>query len=145
MNKILPKTIDNNYQGSKLALFVFYLITVIALVRSLIHMLSPDSEAQSIATIPLDSYASTAAATVIYLFSVWGLSQLLMGFFYVLASLKYKALLPLMYTEYTGRFIIGHLKPIAITGTAPEGTMNLPMALLSLAMLALSLYQPKKK
>ncbi len=42
-------------------------------------MFAPDGGAQSIATIPLDSYTANGADTVILIFSYWGLSQLIIG------------------------------------------------------------------
>ena len=86
INLILPEIIDNTYRGRKIALWFFYLITIITIVRSLIHTFSADGGAQSIATIPLDTYSNEAARTVILIFSFWGLSQLIMGIFYTLVA-----------------------------------------------------------
>ena len=66
-------------------------------VRSLIHLLKDDGGAQSIANIPLDQYSEHAANGIIAVFSLWGLSQLIMGIFYVIIALKYKSMIPLMY------------------------------------------------
>ena len=123
INLILPEIIDNTYRGRKIALWFFYLITIITIVRSLIHTFSADGGAQSIATIPLDTYSNEAARTVILIFSFWGLSQLIMGIFYTLVAFRYKSLIPLMYIfiffEYSFRVVLGHLKPISTIGTPP--------------------------
>ena len=55
---IFPKTIDNNYRGNAISLILFIPITVVTVARSLIHIYAEDGGAQSIATIPLDSYSS---------------------------------------------------------------------------------------
>ena len=73
LERLLPKTIDNRYRGHPLALWVFVPITVITLVRSLIHMFRADGGAQSIATIPLDSYPEAAAVAGVVIFALWGL------------------------------------------------------------------------
>lgn len=126
--KILPKEINDNYRGRKIALYFFYLFTIMTVVRSLIHMFAPDGGAQSIATIPLDTFTDEGSSTVILIFSLWGLSQLLMGIFYVIVSWRYKALIPLMYIfifiEYVMRLVLSILKPIETTGTAPGGVVN---------------------
>ncbi len=126
--KILPKEINDDYRGTKIALYFFYLFTIMTVIRSLIHMFAPDGGAQSIATIPLDTFTNGGSSTVILIFSLWGLSQLIMGIFYVIVSWRYKALIPLMYIfifiEYLMRLILGILKPIVTTGTAPGGVVN---------------------
>lgn len=125
---ILPKNITNTYTGHPLALYGFYLITTITIIRSLIHIFAPDGGAQSIATIPLSTYSPDSANTVILMFALWGISQLLLGILFLIIAFRYKALIPLMYlfifTEYTLRLIVGFMKPITLTGTAPGSIGN---------------------
>jgi len=45
------------------------LLTVITIGRSLAHIFLPDGGAQSIATIPLDSFTTNGEATVIHIFA----------------------------------------------------------------------------
>ncbi|MCL1803069.1 MAG: hypothetical protein FWG30_05420 [Eubacteriaceae bacterium] len=145
LSLVLPKTITNDYKGKKAALNFFYFATAITIVRSLIHMLAPDGGAQSLATIPLDHYSHPAKATIIYLFGTWGLSQLIMGVFYLIVAVRYKSLVPLMYIfiafEYFMRIVIGRMKPIALTGTAPGAMGNLPFLMIAVLMFALSVSQ----
>ncbi len=126
--KVLPKEINNDYKGRKIALYFFYFFTILTIVRSLIHIIAPDGGAQSIATIPLDTFTEEGASTIILIFSLWGLSQLIMGIFYVIVNWKYKSLIPLMYIfifiEYFMRFVLGILKPIETTGTAPGAIID---------------------
>ena len=141
--KVLPKVIDNQYKGSIIAKQVFLLITILTVIRSLIHVLAPDGGAQSIATIPLDTYTQAGAASVIMIFSLWGLSQLLMGVVYLVVYLRYKSLIPAMYVlliaEYIMRIVIGMMKPIETVGTAPGGAGNWIIVPLCIIMLVLSL------
>ena len=145
---ILPKTIDNEYKGNPISKYVFLFLTVITIVRSLIHIFAADGGAQSIATIPLDSYTSAGAATVIMTFSLWGLSQLLMGVVYGVVYLRYKSLIPAMYVlliiEYIMRIIIGIMRPIVTAGTAPGGIGNYILVPLCVIMLLLSLIKSRK-
>ena len=146
---LLPDVIDNKYHGMKIAQYAFLLITAATIVRSLIHVFAPDGGAQTIATIPLDSYSTAAAAAVILMFSYWGLSQLLMGFVYLGVALKYKSLIPAMYVllmfEYAMRFVIGQMKPIVTTGTAPGSIGNWIMVPVCAVLLVLSLVKAKQK
>lgn len=146
--KLLPVVVDNQFRGIKLSQYAFLLITAATIVRSLIHVFAPDGGAQSIATIPLESYSPQAAATVILMFSLWGLSQLLMGFVYLGVYLKYKSLIPMMYllltVEYAMRIVIGQMKPIVTSGTAPGSIGNWIMVPVCVVLLALSLFQSRR-
>ena len=81
-------------------------------------------------------------------FSLWGLSQLLMSFIYVVVYLKYKSLIPAMYVllifEYIVRIVIGIMKPITTAGTAPGVIGNYILIPLCIIMLVLSLIKNKK-
>ena len=76
---ILPPVITNVFPGRRLALWLFVPLMVVTLWRSQHHLLAGDGGAQSIAHIPLDAYSEPAAATVVGLFALWGLSQLILG------------------------------------------------------------------
>ena len=142
---IFPKTIGNTYSGNIIPKILFYIVILFTIVRSLIHIFAHDGGAMSIATIPLDKYPSAAANTVIYLFGVWGLSQLIMGVFYLIVSLRYKSLIPLMYIfvafEYAMRLVIGHMKPVVTAGTAPGAVGNYILIPLALTMFFLSIWK----
>lgn len=144
---VLPKEINNDYKGKKIALYMFYLITIITVVRSLIHMFAPDGGAQSIATIPLDTFTKEGVSTVILMFSLWGLSQLILGIFFVLVCWRYKSLIPLMYIfifiEYFMRLILGTLKPIETSGIAPGGAANFIFIPIAIILFMLSINSRK--
>ena len=146
--RLLPDAIDNQYQGLKIAQYVFLILTIATLVRSLIHIFAPDGGAQSIATIPLASYPVDAAAAVILMFSLWGLSQLLMGIVYLVVYFKYQSLIPAMYVlmiaEYVMRIVIGQMKPIFTSGTAPGSIGNWIMVPVCVGLLAMSLIRSKR-
>ena len=140
---IFPETADNNYQGSKVAFYVFVLIVFVTLVRSCIHIFAPDGGAQSIAGFPLDTYSMAASSMVILTFSLWGASQLLMGLIYLVVLLRYRSLIPLMYVlifiEYLSRVLLGIFKPVVSTHVVPGAVGDYIMIPLALIMLFLSL------
>jgi hypothetical protein len=126
--RVLPATVTNEYQGARFALWFFVALTAFTLIRSLIHIVAPDGGAQSIATIPLDSFSPNGAAAVIHLFGLWGLSQLVVGSLYVVALARYRSLIPLLYllaiVEYAVRLLLTVAKPMQIAGTAPGAVGN---------------------
>ena len=140
---LFPNSIDNDYKGNMAPMYLFYMVTTFTVVRSLIHIISPDGGAQSIATIPLHLYSKEASDTIIHMFAEWGLSQLLFGLFYIAVLIKYKSLIPLMYLflvlEYSTRLLLSFYKPFALEGQAPGGIGNYVLVPLFILMFILSL------
>ena len=150
INKVFPKTIDNNYKGFKIALYVFYILTVVTLWRSQHHLFAADGGAQSIASIPLDTFTNNGEMAVIGIFSLWGLSQLIIGFIYLATALRYKSLIPFMYLlmffEYLMRgFYIGNFKPIPTVDTALGAILNIILVIAVPILFILSVVQTNKK
>ena len=65
LERLFPAHFDNNFRGYNSALWVFYAFTVLTIWRSQHHLFASDGGAQSIATIPLDSYSAAGASTVV--------------------------------------------------------------------------------
>ena len=103
----------------------------------------PEGGAQSIATVPLDQYSSGAESSVISTFALWGLSQLLIAIVMLIAALRYRSTIPLLYSllivEYVGRIYIGIFKPLETLQTPPGATGSLVILGASLVGLLLSL------
>ena len=72
-NTIFPESANNNYKGYNIAKYVFFII-FFTLVRSCIHLFTPDGGAGIIAG--LDT-SRELGQNLISIFSIWGLSQLL--------------------------------------------------------------------
>ncbi len=84
IEKLLPRKVTNEYRGHPLAKWVFAALTLITLGRSLVHMFAEDGGAQSIASIALDAFSTGGADSVITVFGLWGLSQLIIGLLFVI-------------------------------------------------------------
>ena len=148
LEQIFPKQELNNYQGKTIAKWVFIAMAIMTLARSLAHIVLPDGGAQSIATIPLDDFTASGAKVVVGMFAQWGLTQIMFGLLYVIVLWRYQSLIPLMWLfiffEWSGRLILGFVKPFEIAGTAPGAIGNLLISLLALIMFVLSLAPGKK-
>ncbi len=145
---LFPKHFDNQYRGHTIALWFFYVITAVTLWRSQHHLLSADGGAQSIATIPLDTYSLGASSTIVGVFALWGLSQLIIGLLYLLAALRYKSMIPVFYLLGVGEYamrasFIGYFKPVETMGDAPGAIANIPFMIVFSVMLVLSLWNKK--
>jgi len=138
---LLPSSFDHNFDGHPASLWLFGLITTVSLGRSLTHIFLPDGGAQSIATVPLSQYSSGAESSVISVFALWGLSQLLIAIVMLIAALRYRSMVPLLYlflvVEYSARICIGIFKPLETLQTPPGAIGNL--VLFGAAMLGMFL------
>lgn len=145
-NRIFPKTVNNNYKGSNLALWIFILLAIVSTVRSMIHFLATDGGAGSIAGLDI----SKGAENIIFTFSLWGLSQLIYAFIQLLIAFRYRILIPLFYLilffETIGRMTVGHMKPpVLLHGTPPGGIANYIILPLSVILFILSMKTRKKE
>ena len=144
IDKLLPQPVTNQYQGHPLAKWVFVALTIITIGRSLVHMFAADGGAQSIASIALDTFSEGGANTVITVFALWGLSQLIIGLLYMVVLWRYQSLITLMYVifsfEYFMRLAAGVYSPgLEKLATAPGEIGNFIFLPLGLLMLWLSL------
>jgi hypothetical protein len=118
---------------------------VVATTRSLIHVLAPDSGAQSIASMDI---RVTGGRNIIGLLGQWGGGQLLESLLIWTVLGKYRGLVPLMLTTVTLeqglRVGIGQAKPLE-TEHAPPGAASWGVLPLAAAALAWSLMPPRER
>jgi hypothetical protein len=142
---ILPARADNTLRGSQIPFYLFILVASIGVVRSCIHIFSADGGAGSIAGMNL---AVTGANEVVFAFALWGAEQLIYALLQWIVILRYRSLIPLMWAiqflETLGRILVGHLKPVTFAHTPPGAYQNYIYLVLSLLMLALSLWSGYK-
>jgi hypothetical protein len=138
MKLFFPEFFDNKVRFKKIFLYLFVLITAVTLGRSLVHVFAPDGGANSIATIIVFIGNPDPNQVIYFVFSLWGLSQLIIAILYVISLIKYRSMIPLFYVliwfEYLFRILIGRvLKPMSdnvLSGTAPGEIGNYAFAVL---------------
>lgn len=143
MNRLLPQLVDNTCHGYKLALWLFALLLILKVIIGLNSVFNGYSVASSADGIPLDTYSPAAAQTVVSVFAIWGFAQLVFCSLGLLALIRYRSLIPLMFAlflvEHLGRKLILQFLPIVRTGTPPGFYVNLVLLALMVVGLALSL------
>jgi hypothetical protein len=143
LERIFPKCIDNRYRGYRAALWLLYGLTFVNVAIALVAIFRKDGGAQSADRIPLDTYGVAAAQAVIGVVAFLGLAKLLMGLLSVLALIRYRALVPLMYlvlvVDYLAHKGIGWMKPILRDGTHVGGYVTLILFGMSVVGLVLSI------
>lgn len=149
IEKLFPKQANNNYQGSMLAQYTFYLLMAMYTFRSFVHFATDDGGINRIASIIVFPFAEGAADpnnAIYMLASLWGSAQLLMLFIFCVCIWRYRNLLPLLWLtvviEVTMRMIAGILHPLDASyyeHVPPGSTINLPLLAIAIIMLVLSL------
>jgi hypothetical protein len=142
---IFPDRIDNTYRGHKAALWLFGALLLMRAAIGVNSIINGYSVASSADGIPLDTYGPDAAQTVVTLFALVGLTALIICVLGVLALVRYRAMVPLLYVllllEYLARKLILYLMPIVKTGTSSALFVNLVLLTLMIAGLALSVWR----
>jgi hypothetical protein len=142
-NQLLPRQIDNTYRGYRLALWLFAVLVLVKVAMSLNCIFNGRTVAISADGIPLDAYPSAAAQTIVALFAIWGLAHLMFSAVSVVVLIRYRNMVPLMFTllllEHLGRRLTLYFIPLVRTGTPPGFFVNLALLTVMLVGLALSL------
>jgi hypothetical protein len=97
--------------------------------------------------IPLDTYTPAAARTVLSLFALLALANLMIALFGVVVLVRYRSLIPLFFVifllHHVGRRLILEWMPIERVGTPPGFGINLALLALTVVGLVLSLVSRK--
>jgi hypothetical protein len=143
-NHLLPRSIDNTYRGHKLALWLFGLVVFMKAAMSLNSIFNGYLVASSADGLPLDTYPSAAARTIVSLFAIWGLGHFMICLLCILVLVRYRGMIPFMFAlllvEHLSRRLIFQFMPIVRTGTPPASAINLVLLALMIVGLALSLW-----
>ena len=143
LSRVTPRSFDNTYRGHRLALWLFGIILLMKTAIALGTIFNGRTAAQTADGIPLDSFGAAAAAAVVSLFAIWGLAQLVISLIGVLALVRYRAMVPLMFVlflfEHVMRRVIFVVLPIPRDGAAPGFAINMTLLAVMAVGLALSL------
>ena len=145
---LFPSKLNNQYEGSKIALYGLYPIFAIYIFRSLVHFLAENSGLVGIATIKVFPISDGLNPNnIIYFFaSLWGATQVSLTIVLLILFIKYKNLIPLIYLicllDQCLRLISGYLHPLGedyYINTPPGVISNIPVLLYLILMFYLSL------
>lgn len=144
ISKLLPSD-PREYHGQPFAWWVAVAYLSILTIRSLVHLLSSDGGAASIAT--MDT-SGGSGDNIIALFGQWGASQLLFAAVLWTLLLRYGGLTPFVLlvclAEPFLRALSGHLKPVQTLGTAPGESLNWMVVPLLVVVLYFSLRERRR-
>lgn len=97
MNQLLPRTADNNFQGYKIALWIFALVLLAFAAMSLNSIFNGHFVAIHADGLPLDTYSPAGAQAVVSFYATWGVTQLTIVTVGIFVLARYRALVPLVF------------------------------------------------
>jgi hypothetical protein len=149
LNRLFPRQFDNAYHGSRLALWLLGLLLAMKAAMSLNSIFNGRLVASSADGIPLDSFTPAGAQTVVAMFAIWAVAQLVICLLGVLALVRYRSMVPmilaLILLEHASRKLVLLFIPVARTGSPPAGMVNLVLFTVEVVGLALALRSPKDR
>ena len=142
---VFPQTIDNNYRGHRIALWLFVPLVLLNLGIGFNSIFFTHMVASSADGIPLDSFPPLAAQTVVKLFALLGLSRLMIALLCILIFVRYRAMIAFMYIvlllqHLGGKFIIFYNSSPSV-GTLTANIVNTLLVTLMVLGLILSLWR----
>jgi hypothetical protein len=142
---LLPKSFDNNYRGHKLALWIFGLFVLMKCVIGVNSIINGRVVMTSADGIPLDTYPSAAAQSLVAIWALLGLSHIILGVLGIVALVRYRSMTPFLFALFLlqhlgGRLILDYI-PLVRIGAPPAFAVNLIQLSLLILGLALSLWR----
>lgn len=145
VGELLPRRMDNEYRGHKLALWLFGLVIATKSTQSLAIIFNGYATVRDADGIPLDSFTPVAAQTVVAIFAQGSLWRLFFCLLCVLVLLRYRSALPLMFgllaLNYLAAQLVLVFVPLPRVGTPPGPLVNLTLFVVMLIGLGLSLWR----
>ncbi|HXV40100.1 MAG TPA: hypothetical protein VD701_03950 [Steroidobacteraceae bacterium] len=123
LNRLLPGRMDNDFDGHRAALWLLGLFIALKLAMSVNSILNTASVAAGADGLPLDDFGPAAARAVLMLFALVALGQLTLAAIALIALVRYRAMVPLMYLVLLGEQLARRL---IVQGYAVERTEGIP-------------------
>lgn len=142
--KILPQCIDNKYRGRTLALWFFWVVVFMRGLQGLSLIFFGHSIVRGADGIPLETFPIAASQSIVAIFVVSGFSRLLLSLLCVLAFVRYRSAIALMFAvlalDQLGKEILLRFYSLARVGDPIGPIVNIMLLVLTLIGLVLSLW-----
>ena len=141
---LFPRVIDNRFGGQWLGYWLLAPVLLLKFGIALASILTP-RQANKADAIDLSSYSETALRDAATSTALLGLLHLCIALICLLAMIRYRAMVPLLYLwlviEFLGRRVVLELYPIErIPGPSSGSIVNLALIAMMVAGLALSVW-----
>ena len=142
-NQLIPRIIDSNYRGRKLALWFFWIVVLVRGLQGLSLILNGHSIVRAADGIPLETFPFAASRSIVAVFVITGCSRLLLSLLCVLVFVRYRSAIALMLTllalDQGGKELLLQFYPLFRVGNPIGPTVNIILLVLTLIGLVLAL------
>jgi hypothetical protein len=143
-NRFLPRCIDNQYRGQKLALWFFWVVVIMRGLQGFSLIVGGPSIVRDADGIPLETFPIAASQSIVAVFVISGLSRLVLSLLCVLVFVRYRSAIALMFTvlalDQLGKELLLHFYPLFRLGNPIGPTVNLVLLFLTVIGLVLSIW-----
>jgi hypothetical protein len=142
-NIFLPRSIDNNYRGQKPALWFFWVVIIIRGTQGLALIFNGHSIVRAADGVPLETFPIAASQSIVAMFVVSGASRLVLSLFGLVAFIRYKSAIPLIFAvqalDQICKEILFQIYPLYRVGNPVGPIVNLIVLLFTLIGFILSI------
>ena len=143
-NLLLPRWIDNQYRGKKLALWFFWVVVVMRALQGLSLIIGGSSVVRDADGIPLETFPVAASQAIVTVSLITGISRLILSLLCILVFVRYRSAIALMFTvlvlDQFGKELVLRVYPLVRVGDPIGPTVNLILLFLTLLGLVLALW-----
>jgi len=145
IDTLLPPRLDNEYRGSRSALWLLGLTVLMKSIQSLAIIFNGNATARGADGIPLDAFTPEAAQTVVAVFAQGSVWRLFFCLLCGLVLLRYRNAVPLMFAllalNYLAAQLVLGFVPLPRVGAPVGPLVNLALFVVMLVGLGLSLWR----
>jgi hypothetical protein len=143
-NLFLPRYIDNNYRGPKLALWLFGVVIVIRAAQGISLIINGYTIVKDADGIPLEIFPMTASQSIVGMFAISGGSRLVLSVLGIIIFARYRSAIPLMFAllalDQMAKELLLYFYPLYRIGNPIGPTVNLILLFVTVIGFVLSLW-----
>lgn len=143
-NLFLPRSIDNQYRGRNLALWILWVVVLIRAAQGVSLLVNGYSIVKEADGIPLETFPPAAAQSVVAMFALSGGARLVLSIMGILVFVRYRSAVPLMLAllalDQGVKQLLLYAYPLYRVGNPIGPTVNGVLLALTIIALALSVW-----
>ena len=144
LTRLFPPSLDNTFRGVRLALWLFVPLVALRLLQGVNSIVMTERVMVGADGIPVGAYPPDAARTAISLFALLGADRVVLGLVAVVALVRYRAMIPMLYGLMLAEFLLKRyvllLRPTAAALTTAGAVVTAVLVSLMVTGLVLSLW-----
>jgi hypothetical protein len=143
-NLFLPRSIDNNFCGQKLALWLFWVVVIIRAAQGVSLIISGYSIVKDADGIPLETFPVAASQSIVGMFAISGGSRIVLSGLGILTFLRYRSAIPLMFAvlalDQIAKELLLQFYPLYRIGSPIGPIVNFVLLILTIVGFSLSVW-----